>query len=102
MSLSPMPKGAPMVNPSTGVIGEDWSVYLTKTTDIIRAMERPQTVESNNETCTVVRVGCLAFWTYTGLGGVTFTFQGAPIVVPVSTTPVTSSGHVIIGGDNAR
>lgn len=102
MNLSPMPKGAPMVNPSTGVVGEDWSVYMTKLTDIVREMTRPQTVESNGETCTVVRVGCIAHWFYTGLGGVTFTFQGTSFTVPVSTTPGASTGSVIIGGDNAR
>lgn len=102
MNLSPMPKGAPMVDTKAGTVSEDWSIYLTKLTDIVREMTRPQQVETSGQFCTVVRIGSVAFWWYTGIGGVTFQFQGASIVIPVSTTSQEVTGQVIIGGDNAR
>lgn len=80
-------------------ITDAWQVYLTKLGAIGAGATKPETVaDGNGQTCVVLQIGNFLAYTYTGLGGVTFSFNGNAFTVPASATPQTTSSFVILEG----
>lgn len=74
------------------------SAWVRKAGEIIKRADNPRTIPatSGGESATIVQVGALIFYSYTGLGGVSFSYNGANFSIPVSAAPATVSSFVIL------
>lgn len=97
MRITPPPVSAP-IQGERG-ISDTWQVYMTKTGKFATDATNPQTIDNGSgETCVVVQIGAALLYTYTGLGGVTFEFNGTAFTIPASTTPTTTKSFEILEG----
>jgi hypothetical protein len=79
-------------------ISDSWQVYLTRLGAFASGATNPQTIDNGSgETCRVLQVGAILLYSYTGLGGVTFSFNGNAFTIPASTTPTTTKSSEILG-----
>lgn len=80
-------------------ITDTWQTYLTKMGQFASDATNPQTIgNGSGETCTVLRLGAVVLCSYTGLGGVTFDFNGTLFTIPASATPTTTKTFEFVGG----
>lgn len=80
-------------------ITDTWQGYLTKVGALATGATNPQTIDNGSgETCRVLQVGAILLYSYTGLGGVTFSFNGNTFTIPASATPTTTKSFEILEG----
>ena len=95
--LSQPPISTPVVR--DGKMDMNWIIYFQKAFGMLTDVGTSKTATSStgSETLTYVAVGCMIFYSYTGLGGVTFYVNGNTIAISSSTTSQTTSSFIITG-----
>lgn len=97
MELSPPPIAAPICPGNNN--SEVWTRYLHRAFSMLSeaSMSKSATATNNSETIQYVPVGALVFYSYTGLGGVSFVLDGATVTIPASQSAATTASFIIRG-----
>lgn len=94
---------APLSSPITEkghALSEPFRQYFTKLSAFGADAHKVQTIASNedsSQTCKAVRMGAAIMYSYTGLGGVTFTIRGNSVSIPAMKESATISNFIFAG-----